>query len=90
MLCCFAFATPWAVAHQAPLSMEIPQARILEWVAMSSSRGSSQPKGQIQVSHIAGGFLPSKAPGNDLEILLLGHFLSFLYSLFSIHVHYIN
>ena len=27
-----------------------------EWVAMPSSRGSSQPKDRIQVSHIAGGF----------------------------------
>ena len=35
------FATPWTVAHEAPLSMGILQARILEWVAMSSSRGSS-------------------------------------------------
>ena len=34
------FATPWTVAHQAPLSMGILQARILEWVAMPSSRGS--------------------------------------------------
>ena len=38
------FATPWTVAHQAPLSMGILQARILEWVAMPSSRGSSQPR----------------------------------------------
>ena len=30
----------------------ILQARILEWVDMSSSRGSSQPKDQTQVSHI--------------------------------------
>ena len=30
-------ATPWTVAHQAPLSMEILQARILEWVVMLSS-----------------------------------------------------
>ena len=29
------------VAHQAPLSMGILQARILEWIAMPSSRGSS-------------------------------------------------
>ena len=29
------------VAHQGPLSMGILQARILEWVAMPSSRGSS-------------------------------------------------
>ena len=36
--------------------MEIPQARILEWVAMLSSRGSSQPSDWTQVSHIAGRF----------------------------------
>jgi len=34
----------------------ILQARILEWVAMPSSRGSSQPRDGTQVSHIAGGF----------------------------------
>ena len=33
-------ATPWTVAHQAPLSMEFFQARLLEWVAIPSSRGS--------------------------------------------------
>ena len=27
------FVTPWTVARQAPLSMGILQARILEWVA---------------------------------------------------------
>ena len=32
------------------------QARILEWVAMPSSRGSSQPRDWTQVSHIAGRF----------------------------------
>ena len=31
------------------------QARILEWVASPFSRGSSQPRDQTQVSHIAGG-----------------------------------
>ena len=41
---------------QAPLSMGILQTRILEWVAMPSSRGSSQPKDQTQVSHRAGRF----------------------------------
>ena len=30
------------------------QARILEWIAMSSSRGSSRPRNGTQVSHIAG------------------------------------
>ena len=32
----------------------IPQARILEWVAVPFSRGSSQPRDQTQVSCIAG------------------------------------
>ena len=54
------FATPWTGACQAPLSMELLQAKILEWVARPSSRGSSQPRDQTQVSHIAGGFLQSE------------------------------
>ena len=36
-------ATPRTVACQAPLSMRILQAGILEWIAMPSSRGSPQP-----------------------------------------------
>ena len=43
MLSCFShvqlFATPWTVAHQAPLSLRILQVRIWEWVAMLSSGG---------------------------------------------------
>ena len=34
----------------------ILQARILEWVAIPFSRGSSQPRGQTPVSCIAGRF----------------------------------
>ena len=37
----------------------ILQARILEWVAVPFSRGSSQPRDQTQASHIAGGFFTS-------------------------------
>ena len=37
----------------------ILQARILEWVAFPFSRGSSQPRDQAQVSHIADGFFTS-------------------------------
>ena len=36
--------------------MGILQVRILEWVAMPSSRGSSQPRDRTQVSSIAVGF----------------------------------
>ena len=37
------------------------QARILEWVPVPFSRGSSQFKDQTQVSHVAGGFFTSWA-----------------------------
>ena len=47
---------PWTVARQIPLSLGILQARILEWVAIPSCRGSSQPRDWTQVSRIAGGF----------------------------------
>ena len=55
--------TPCSVALQAPVSIGILQARTLEWVAMFSSRGSSQPRERTQVSHIAGEFLPSEPLG---------------------------
>ena len=46
------FATPWTAAHQAPLFMGILWAGILGWVAISSSRGSSRPRGGNGVSCI--------------------------------------
>ena len=46
------------------------QARILEWVAISFSRGSSRPRDQTRVSHIVGA-LPSEPPGKALNILLI-------------------
>ena len=39
----------------------ISQARTLKWVAISCSRGSSQPRDRTQVSCIAGGFFASWA-----------------------------
>ena len=38
----------------------ILQARILEWVAIPSSKGSSQPRDQTQVSRIAGRFFTTR------------------------------
>ena len=40
------------------------QARILEWVAKPSSRGSSQPRDQTQVSRITDRFEPPGKPKN--------------------------
>ena len=53
----------------------ILQARTLEWGAMPSSRGSSQPRDQTQVTHTAGGFFTDwamrEAQEVDWEILSL-------------------
>ena len=52
----------------------ILQARILEWVAMPSSRGSSQPRNQNFVSCdscIAGGFFTTEPPGKPVSSVQL-------------------
>ena len=46
------FAAGWTVACQALLFMGL-QARILVWVVMLSSRGSSQPRDQTCVSYVS-------------------------------------
>ena len=61
--CVWLFATPWTMAHQAPLSLGILQARILEWVAISFSRGSFQPRDWTWVSCLASGFFTTEPPG---------------------------
>ena len=45
-------ATPRTVARQAPVSMGILQARTLEWVALTASGRSSQPRGWTHFSCI--------------------------------------
>ena len=47
------FAAPWTVTLQAPLSMGLLQARILEWVVKPSSRGSSQPGDQTCAFYVS-------------------------------------
>ena len=47
------FATPWTVTQQDSSVHGILQARILEWVAVPSSRGSSQPRDQTHTSYVS-------------------------------------
>ena len=61
--CVQLFAIPWTVPRQAPLFMGTLQARILEWFAMPSFRGSSRPRDQTRVSCI--GRHPSSAGGTS-------------------------
>ena len=48
------FANPWTVAYQAPSSMGFSRQEYWKWVAISFSRGSSQPRDRTRVSRIAG------------------------------------
>ena len=60
------FATPWTTARQAPLSMGFFLTRILEWVAMPSSRGSSWLSDWTLVSCVSclsGGFFTTEPLG---------------------------
>ena len=45
--------TPWTIPSETPLSMEFFQARILEWVAIYSSRDSSPPRNWTRVSCVS-------------------------------------
>ena len=47
------FVTLWTVAHQAPSVHGILKARTLEWVAMPTSRESSQPTARTHISYIS-------------------------------------
>ena len=55
--------TQWTVACQAPLSMGILQASILECLSCPPPGESSQPRDQTQVSRIAADSLPTESPG---------------------------
>ena len=54
VLSCFSPVWPWNAMDCSPLDSSVhgvPQARILQWVAIPSSRGSSQPGDQTRISY---------------------------------------
>ena len=67
---CPTLGSPMNCRLQAPLSLGNLQAGILEWVAISFSRGPSRPREWTQVSHIAGRFFTIWATrgANNLSI----------------------
>ena len=73
------FVTPWTVDRQAPLSIGILQARILEWVTISYSTGSSQSRDQTQVSHIAGGLFTIWDTREDLGSYIYIYMCVYIY-----------
>ena len=80
VLCCLvakvmpdSFVTLWTVACQAPSSvLGISQTRILEWVAISFSRGSSWPRDQTCISCTACGFFIIESPGKPTSTIFIG------------------
>ena len=64
---CPTLCDPIDCGPPAPLSMEILQARKLEWVVISFSRGTSQPRDRTRVSHIASRFFTEWANGEVQE-----------------------
>ena len=67
-------ATPWTIVHQVPMYMGILQTRILEWVAMPSSRVSSHPRDRTWISCTAGDSLPSEPPGKTPCVYVGKHY----------------
>ena len=57
------FSTPWTVALEAPLSMEFFQARILEWISISSLGYLTNPGIESAPPALAGGFLTPQPGG---------------------------
>ena len=64
------FVTLWSVPHQGPLSKGFPRQEH-EWVAMFSSRRSSDPGIEPTSRALAGGFLTTELPGKPQAILLV-------------------
>ena len=68
--CCYCLVTQVCLTLCDRIDCSLPgssvhgilQARTLEWVAMPSSRGSSQPRDRTCISYLAGGFFTAEPP----------------------------
>ena len=68
---CWLFYNPVDCSLPGSSDHGISQARILEWVAIFFSRGSSRPREQTHVSYLAGEFFTTEPPGKPLRPFLL-------------------
>ena len=66
---CQTLCAPKYCTHQAPLSMGISWQEH-EWVAISSSRASSELRDGTRISCTAGGFLTAEPPGKPTHIFM--------------------
>ena len=63
--CVQLFATPWTVAHQAPLSMEFSRQEYWSGLPCPCPEDLSQPRDPVHISYpaLAGGFFTTSARG---------------------------
>jgi len=61
------FVAPWTIACHSPLSMKFSRQKILEWVTISSSRKSSQPRDRTYISCTTGRFFTAESPAKALR-----------------------
>ena len=62
------------------------QARVLEWVAISFSRGSSWPRDRTRVSRILADALPSEPPGKPCLYMFSRKLFSYIWVFFALWV----
>ena len=73
------FVTLWTVRSLPGSSVHrISQARLLEWVAISLSKGSSRPKYWIHISCTAGRFFTTELPGKPSIIICIHIIFNYL------------
>ena len=64
---CLTFCNPMDYSLPGSSVYGVSQARLLEWVTISFSRGSSYPRDQTQVLWLAGRFFTTEPPGKPLS-----------------------
>ena len=62
------FVTPWTIALQVPSVHEISQARILEWVAISSPEDLLDPGNEPMSPALAGGFFTTESGNSGIPL----------------------
>ena len=70
---CPTLATPCTVASPVFSVHGVFQARILEWVAISFSRGSSRPRDRTLIFCVVDRFFTAEAPGKPINIYTHTH-----------------
>ena len=79
---CLVLCNPMDCSPSGSLVHGILQARLLMWIAMPSSRGSSWPRDRTCIPYsscIAGWFFTSEPPGRPSPVYISFNFLSFFF-----------